>query len=139
MTDREPIHLAGERSHGEPFTADALRQGSPPTAVAVDGPGVAAVGPAGASGPHLCSLQMSLDGSVWDRLVGIRQDPGDMAELIELLEVAPVVRSTALMFALERSRLALEGIVSSAPTETPVEITAADLLVLTRAVMARLR
>ncbi len=133
------MHLAGERSHGEPFTADDPRQGSPPTAVAVDGPGVAGAGPTGASDPHLRSLQMALDGSAWARLVGVRQYPADLAELAELLEATPVVRSTALLFALERSRLALEGVISSAPPETPVEITAADLLVLTRAVMTRLR
>ena len=60
-------------------------------------------------------------------------------KLIELLEVNPTVRSTALMFALARSREVLEQVVSSMPPETPITISAADLLVLTRAAMARLR
>ena len=139
MTEREPVPLAGERSHGAPFTSDALRQGSPPTAVAVDGPGVVAVGPAGASGPHHYPLQMELDGSAWDRLVGVNQGPDDLAELAELMEVNPVVRSTAVMFALGRARQTLEQVVSSAPIDTEVPIAAGDLLVLTRAALTRLR
>jgi hypothetical protein len=65
--------------------------------------------------------------------------PQDLAELMEMLEINPTFRSTALMFALDRGRKVLETVVSSAQPETTVEIAAADLVVLVRAAMARLR
>jgi hypothetical protein len=86
-----------------------------------------------------CPTPLELDGSAWERLVACDHDPGDIAELIELLEVNPTVRSSALMFALRRSQELLEQVACSAPPQTPVPIAAADLLVLTRAAMARLR
>ena len=141
----KPVRVAGDRSHGDPFGLETFtipRNGGPPICEAVPlgaGPGAGVVEPSGASAPMPCPTQLELDGSAWDRLVATNIAPGDLGELIELLEVNPTVRSTALMFALARSREVLEQVVSSMPPETPITISAADLLVLTRAAMARLR
>jgi len=93
----------------------------------------------GADGGFSFPTAIDLDGSAWDRLVASNVAPQDLAELIELLEVNPTVRSTALMFALSRSRELLEQVPSTSPLQATVAVPAADLLVLVRAAMARLR
>jgi hypothetical protein len=141
----KPVRLAWDRSHGDPFELETFtfpRHGDPPACEAVPrgaGPGAGVVEPSGALAPTPCPSQLELDGSAWDRLVAANIAPGDLGELIELLEVNPTVRSTALMFALARSRELLEQVASSAPIDAPLTIGAADLIVLTRAAMARLR
>ncbi|MEY4359797.1 MAG: hypothetical protein RLZZ631_1283 [Cyanobacteriota bacterium] len=141
----KPVRVAGDRSHGDPFeleTSKIPRNGGPPICEAVPlgaGPGAGVAEPSGASAPTPCPTQLELDGSAWDRLVATNIHPQDLAELVELLEINPTVRSTALMFALSRSREVLEQVVSSASVAEPLVIGAGDLIVLTRAAMARLR
>jgi hypothetical protein len=84
-------------------------------------------------------MRLELDGSAWRRLIANDHQPQDLDELIELLEINPRTRSAALMFAMERGRKVLEQVASSTAPEATVEIAAADLLVLIRASMARLR
>lgn len=136
-------NLQGYRSHGEPFeeTTTFPRSGDPPAVAA------AAVGP-GANGDeavHGGVAANSLpDGELsgWDLLVvpdGSCTAPNDLQELVEALAAGPEFRSAALLRAMERFRDALDHLPGHTKLETMVKVPAGDLLVLTRALLQRLR
>ena len=79
--------------------------------------------------------------SVWGRL----SEPdggsncGCLDELIDALDSSPELRSAALLRSMGRYRDVLDAMPSDAPIDTPLTVTAVDVLVLVRALMTRLR
>ena len=94
----------------------------------------------GAAVPTLPTLS-EFDTSVWARLT--EPDGGSncgcLDELIDALDSSPELRSAALLRSMERYRDILDGLPSDAPIDTPLTVTAVDVLVLIKTVMSRLR
>ena len=139
--------LTGSLSHGDWLTDGATftvpRSGDPPSvAAATAGPG-APWEEAVHGGVAAESLPPLRDGeeSIWDLLT--QPDgcghPQDLSDLLTALAASPELRSAALLRALERFRDALDQLPGHTPLEQPVTIAAADLMVLVRALLGRLR
>jgi hypothetical protein len=147
MTTLQPKPvLVGSRSHGEPFNAETFtipRSGDPPSvAAATAGPGAhweeAAHG--GVAAEPLPPL-LDHESSIWDLLT--QPDghgaPQDLSDLLMALAASPELRSAALLRGMERFRDVLDQLPGHTPLDQPITIAACDLLVLTRALLGRLR
>jgi len=142
----KPVHLAGSISHGDWLDSGTIsfpRSGDPPsTGTPVAGPGGNGE-EAVHGGVAAKSLPPLRDGeeSIWDLLTqpdGLGQ-PADLADLLAVLAASPELRSAALLRSLERFRDQLDQLPGHTPLDQPITIAACDLLVLTRALLGRLR
>ena len=142
----KPVHLAGTISHGDWLDAGTIsfpRSGDPPsTGTPVAGPdGSGEAELAGASAPLPCPSLLDHEASIWALLTqpdGHGQ-PQDLSDLLTVLAASPELRSAALLRSMERFRDQLDRLPGRAPLDQPVTIAAADLMVLTRALLGRLR
>lgn len=116
--------------------------GDPPSvAAATAGPGAGEAEPSGASVPMPCPPLLDHEASIWALLTqpdGHGQ-PQDLSDLLTVLAASPELRSAALLRSMERFRDQLDQLPGRAPLDQPVTIAAADLMVLTRALLGRLR
>jgi hypothetical protein len=138
------MELQGYRSHGEPFELESItipRSADPPApgGVGINSAGASAADTGGGGGSFTLR-----DGelSCWDLLVtpdGCNAAPSDLQELVEALAASPEFRSAALLRSMERFRDALDQLPGHTALETMVKVPAGDLLVLTRALLQRLR
>ena len=88
-----------------------------------------------------CPPLLDHEASIWALLTqpdGHGQ-PQDLSDLLTVLAASPELRSAALLRSMERFRDQLDRLPGRAPLEQPVTIAAADLMVLTRALLGRLR
>jgi hypothetical protein len=138
-----PVKLAGDRSHGEDWESITFprRADPPPASGGVGNFGADATAADTGGGVGSFTLR---DGELsgWDLLVmpdGCNAAPTDLQELVEALAAGPEFRSAALLRAMERFRDALDQLPGHTPIETGVTVAAADLLVLVRALLGRLR
>jgi len=81
------------------------------------------------------------DTSVWAKLTqpDCGTDCGSLEGLIDALDSSPELRSAALLRSMGRYRDVLDALPSDAPIDTPLTVTAVDVLVLIKTVMSRLR
>jgi len=81
------------------------------------------------------------DTSVWAKLTepDCGTDCGSLEGLIDALDASPELRSASLLRSMGRYRDVLDALPSDAPIDTPLTVTAVDVLVLIKAVMSRLR
>ena len=135
--------LAGCRSHGEPWPAHSPASAAPPApmgagAQSADAP-ASNIGGGDAGFTYPPRLRR-YDRDCWSALVTPAcAEPQDIGELLELLEASGEARAAAQLQALKRARLILQRVSTDAPTGTRVSLPAADLLVLTRYALQRLR
>jgi hypothetical protein len=138
-----PVHLAGSISHGDWLDSGTIsfpRRADPPSASG--GVGTSADDTAISDGGVAGGFTLR-DGeeSIWDLLTqpdGCGQ-PQDLADLLAVLAASPELRSAALLRSMERFRDALDQLPGHTPLDQPITIAACDLLVLTRALLGRLR
>lgn len=139
----KPVRLAGSLSHGdwlnETFTFPAA-SAAPPAhgggAASADAP------PPVASGAASTGFTLHpADTSVWAALTQPEGYgcPQDMGELLAALAASPELRSAALLRSMERLRDVLDQLPTHAPLDHQLTVPAADLLVLVRALLNRLR
>ena len=79
--------------------------------------------------------------SAWEAVVDpeMHGSPDDVHALVQRLEESPEARSAALMSSMERARQTLLDHSSSTAIDKPVELPIADLVVMSRALLSRLR
>jgi hypothetical protein len=138
-----PVRLAWDRSHGEPletitFPMASAAPPSPMGAGEQSADATAAVGGGADGGFSLADGELS----GWDLLVvpnGSCSAPSDLQELVEALAAGPEFRSAALLRAMERFRDVLDQLPVHTALDATVQVSAGDLLVLTRALLQRLR
>ena len=142
----KPVHLAGTISHGDWLDAGTIsfpRSGDPPSIVSAGaGPGGnGEAEPSGASAPMPCPSLLDHEASIWALLTQPEGhgEPQDLSDLLTVLAASPELRSAALLRSMERFRDQLDRLPGRAPLEQPVTIAAADLMVLVRALLGRLR
>jgi len=144
--------LQWARSHGEvdagarsaPETVQTLtfpRQADPPLD---GGAGTSAGDLAAAGGCSGFPIPESLhpdQQSLWALLIQPEGhgEPQDLGDLLQVLASSGEFRSAALLRSMERLRDSLDQLPPHAPLDQPVMVAAADLLVLTRALLSRLR
>ena len=142
----KPVRLAGSISHGDWLDAGTIsfpRSGDPPSvAAATAGPGGNGEAElAGASAPLPCPSLLDHEASVWEQLIEPEGhgEPQDLSDLLTVLAASPELRSAALLRSMERFRDQLDQLPGHTPLEQPITIAAADLTVLVRALLGRLR
>ena len=116
--------------------------GDPPSvAAATAGPGAGEAEPSGASVPMPCPPLLDHEASIWALLAQPdgHSQPQDLSDLLTVLAASPELRSAALLRSMERFRDQLDQLPGRAPLDQPITIAAADLMVLTRALLGRLR
>ena len=145
MTTLQPRPvLIGSISHGDWLTDDATftipRRADPPSASG--GVALGADDTATSSGGVAGGFTLREgEASIWGLLTqpdGCAQ-PQDLSDLLTALAVSPELRSAALLRGLERFRDQLDQLPGHTPLEQPVTVAAADLMVLVRALLGRLR
>lgn len=141
----KPVRLDGSLSHGDWLPGDTFtihRQADPPTSDGGTGTSAgdcaAGGGTSGFSNPE--SLHPDQQ-SLWALLTQPEGhgEPQDLGDLLQMLASSGELRSAALLRSMERFRDQLDQLPPHAPLDQPVTVAAADLLVLARALMSRLR
>lgn len=132
MTD-----LQWDRSHGDVETVVIPRQADPPLSGGVEhhSAGDAAVSHGGADGFPLAPESRS----AWDVVCNQGVMLAPLREHLEDLEENPALRAAAVLRALERGRDALMQVDENAELDAPVTVLAADLALLLRQLLQRLR